>query len=372
MKKALVVCHMGRHYRKFGHYDIKPLQGLGYEVHFAANFSLDIDRVKDDSIILHQVDFVRFPFALKNLKAYKQIKNIIRFGDYDLIHCQSPVGGVLTRLALKNVKIKNVKIIYTAHGFHFYRGAPLIYWLLFYPLEKYLSKYTDTLITINKEDYDLAKRKFKKCMDIRYVPGVGINLRKFDFMITKTEKQNLRTSIGLKNDDFVLIYVAELSKRKNQLWLINTVNKLIKEDKSIHLLLVGNDAYNQKCQKLIDKLGINTNIHVLGQRNDVSKLLKISNLSVSSSRQEGLPVHVMESFACGLPVVVLNCRGMNDLIIEGKNGYIVNDEESFINKVRYLKNNKEFIKRISKNNIKMSCNYGVINIVRIMNKIFKL
>ena len=369
MKKALVVCHMGRHYRKFGHYDINPLQELGYEVHFAANFTLDIDKVSDDSLKLHQVDFQRSPFSLKNINAYKQIKKIIKEGNYDIIHCQSPVGGALTRVAFKNIKQKKGRIIYTAHGFHFYKGAPLLNWMLFYPVEKYLSKYTDTLITINQEDYELAKRKFKKCKDIQYVPGVGIDSKKFEFIMNEPPKKKLRKSLGLKDKDFVMIYPARLDKNKNQIFLINAMEKLVNKNKNIKLLLPGIDDLNGYYQNIVKNKNLENNIIFLGYRNDISKLLKISNIAVSSSKREGLPINILEAMCCGLPVVALNCRGMSDLIKNGRNGYIVNSEQEFIDSVLLIYQN-DIHDSLNKTNNQVLFDYSMSNVNKKMKQFF--
>lgn len=358
MKKALVVCHMGRHYRKFGHYDIKPLQELGYEVHFAANFTLDIDKVEDDSIVLHQVDFQRSPFSIKNIKAYKQIKKIIDENDFDIIHCQSPVGGVLTRLANQKLNHK-CRILYTAHGFHFYKGAPIIMWLLFYPIEKWLAKYTDTIITINKEDYNLAKNKFsKRCNKIEYIPGIGIDINKFNKKMSVQEKKELKKELQLPRDSFVLTCVGRLEKNKNQIFLINVMEQL-KEDSNIHLLLVGSDELNGKYQRIVHKKHLEKNVHFLGNRNDIPKILGITDIAVSASKREGLPINVIEALASGVPVVALKCRGMEDIIKDDKNGFIVNSINDMSRYIVHLSNNNLIINQIKLNNQKTINNYSI-------------
>ncbi len=350
MKKVLVVCHMGRHYRKFGHYDIKPLQELGYEVHFAANFTMDIDKVDDDSIILHQIDFQRSPFSLKNIQAYYQIKKLIESNDFDLIHCQSPVGGVLTRLANQRLKHK-CRILYTAHGFHFYKGSSIVMWLLFYPIEKWLSKYTDVLITINQEDYNLAKTNFsKRCNNIQYIPGIGLDVKKYKDNISQNEKENLISSLGLINNDIILTCVARLDKNKNQRFLINIMERLLLKYNNIHLLLVGNDELNGYYQRIVKKKKLESNIHFLGNRNDVPQLLSISDVVLSSSKREGLPINVMEAMAAGKPIVALNCRGMKDLLSDGINGYVVDNDYDFLCRIGDLISNQALRTRIEHNN----------------------
>ena len=249
--------------------------------------------------------------------------------------------------------------------------------MIYYSVEKYLSKYTDTLITINTEDYKLAKKKFsKRCKDIEYVPGVGIDTSKFDFIMTKKERIKLRKSLGLKESDFVLIFPARLDKNKNQIFLINCMEQLIKKHNNIYLLLPGKDELNGLYQKEVNEKKLNNNIHFLGSRNDIPKLLKISDVSVSSSLREGLPVNVLEAFAVGKPVIALNCRGMDNIIINNFNGYLININEknslnSFVDKVEILYNNKKTLNNIS-NNIsdKSIKQFSIDNVVKIMSDIY--
>lgn len=322
MKKVLVTCHMGRHYRKFGHYDIITLLKLGCEVHFAANFNQELDKVIDDRIYLHQVDFSRNPFSLKNIKAFKQVKKIINDNKYDLIHCQSPVGGVLTRLAAKKSRKKGTKVIYTAHGFHFYKGASILNWVLFYPIEKWLSKHTDTIITINKEDYYLAKNKFKKT-NIEYIPGIGIEPQKFDIDCSENEKSELKKELGIQKSDFVMVSIGELNDNKNHIMQIEAMKILVKKCKNIKLLIAGEGERKKFLEDKIKEYNLVDNIKLLGFRKDIPKILKISHLVLSTSKREGLPVNIVEALFVGLPVIGTDCRGTRDLIQDGINGYIV-------------------------------------------------
>lgn len=335
MKKVLFTATVDSHILHFHLPYLKMFKEKGYEVHVATN--------TDDAIpfcdVKHKVSFERSPFKLNNLKAIKQMKKILLDNNFDIVHTHTPMGSVVTRLAYKRIKNKvNTRIIYTAHGFHFYKGAPLLNWLLFYPAEKYLSKYTDTLITINKEDYELAKKKFKKCRNVEYVPGVGIDEEKFNFSVTKKEKLKLRKSLGLKENDFVLIYPAEISKRKRHIWLINTISPLLRENRHIHLLLPGSDSLNGKAHALTKKMGLTDQIHFLGYRTDIPKLLKISNLAISSANQEGLPVNIMEAMYVGLPIVASDCRGNRDLVKNHINGYLISldDSSEFSNSIQKI------------------------------------
>lgn len=356
MKKALFVATVDIHIKSFHLPYLKLLKEMGYEVHVATNGDEQFPNCDKK----HQICVERNPFKFNNIKAIKQLKKIINEEKYDMIHCHTPMGAVVTRLAAKESRKKHkTRVIYTAHGFHFYKGAPIKNWLLFYPIEKILAKYTDDIITINKEDYNLAKTKFKT--RVHYVPGVGIDENKFNVEMTDNEKKELRKTLGLKQDDFVMTFVARLDKNKNQIFLINVIEQLIKKYKNMHLLLVGKDELNGYYQNKCTEKKINNNVHFLGFRKDVMKLLKVSDLTVSSSLREGLPVNILESLFCNIPVVALNCRGMKDLIENEKNGFVIekNDINSFIKRIEdiyskkvNLNTNNEIEKYLLKNTMK--------------------
>ncbi len=322
MKKVLFTATVDSHILAFHTPYLKYFKDKGYEVHVATNGTEKIPFTD----VRHTVSFERSPFKPNNLKAMLQLKKIIDNEKFEIIHTHTPMGSAVTRIAATEARKKHAtRVIYTAHGFHFYKGAPKLNWIIFYPVEKMLARKTDTLITINKEDYTLAKKKFKT--DVQYVPGVGIDPKKFDFKMSKSQKTTLRESLGLKDSDFVLIFPAELSKRKRQIWLIRALADLIKEKPEIHLLLPGVDSLRGACQKLTNELELRENIHFLGFRKDIPQLLKISDVAVSSSRQEGLPVNIIEAMYLGLPVISTNCRGNRDLIEEYKAGFIYEKED---------------------------------------------
>ena len=344
-KKALFVATVDIHISSFHIPYLKLLHDNGYEVHVATNGN----EMFPYCDVKHQICIERSPFKLKNLKAVKQLKQIVEKEKFDIIHCHTPMGSVVTRLASKTARKKyGTRVIYTAHGFHFYKGAPKLNWLLFYPIEKYLAKYTDTLITINIEDFELAKRKFsKRCHDIQYVPGVGIDTKRFNIKMTEKEIEKYKKEFGLKKRDYVLTCVARLDKNKNQGFLIDVMEQLVKELKDIQLLLVGPDELNGYYQKIVNDKELSNYVHFLGRRDDIPQILNISNIIVSTSLREGLPVNVIEAFASGKPVVALNCRGMKDLITDGENGYIVdhNNDYKDIFEKKILKIYKENTKK---------------------------
>lgn len=322
-KKILFTANLSSFFTKFLIPQMKWFKENGYEVHVAAK-SENIELPYCDKEF--DIDFARSFNPKQNVTSYKQMVELLRDSDYEIISCHTPFGGAITRLAAKKCKLKNTRMVYMAHGFHFYKGAPKLKYMLYYTAEKYLAKYTDEIITINLEDYEIAKEKF--ACDVSYVEGVGLDRAKFDFEFTEKERNDLRESLGIAPDDFVMIYPAELLPRKRQEWLINTLYPLMKDNKKMHLLLPGKDSMDGFCQSLAERLGLSQQIHFPGFRRDVPKLIKLSDMAVSSSRQEGLPVNVMEAIYVGLPIVATRCRGNADLIDSGKNGYIVDVDDS--------------------------------------------
>ncbi len=367
MKKVLFTATVDSHIIQFHLPFLKYFKEHGYEVHVATNGVEEIPYC-DKKIV---IPFERSPFKLNNLKAIKKLRQVIQNEHYDIIHTHTPMGSVVTRLAAKKARKNGTRVIYTAHGFHFFKGAPLLNWCLFYPVEKYLSKYTDTLILINQEDYQRAKRKFKKCRDIEYVPGVGIDEEKFHFKMNEKEKLELRESLGLKKNDFVMIYPAELNKNKNQILLIDIMEKLVNHYPDIKLLLPGKDSYQGFYQNLVRERKLEGSIFFLGYRKDIPKLLKISDLAVASSHREGLPVNVMEAMYSGLPVIATRCRGQKDLVDDGKNGYINDyDIDDFVEKILELYNNKEKYKKFSRNAKEKSKDFTLDTILPKMDEIY--
>lgn len=373
MKKVLIVATVQSHICQFHLPLIDLLHKKGYEVHVAAKDNLKekkglklniADRVFD-------VPFERSPLKKQNIKAYKELKEIIRKNNYDIIHCNTPMGGFLSRIIGRKYRKNGMKIIYTAHGFHFFKGAPIINWLVYYPIEKILSRYTDCIITMNQEDYRLASKKFKHT-HVVYTHGVGLNKQKFDIKMTKEEKATLRKELGINEEDFVIIYVAEMTERKNHRMILQAMEELVTKNKNIKLLLAGNGPLLNKYNAWIKEKNLGENIKMLGYRPDIPQLMKISQIAVSTSRQEGLPVNVMEAMISGLPDVVTNCRGNIDLIEDGKNGYVVriDDVQTLEERIIKLFHDKDLCESMSKESQKRVSKYLLENVILELEKIY--
>lgn len=268
----------------------------------------------------YDVPFERTPVKSTNYWAYKELKRIIDVGGYEIIHCHTPVGAMLARLAARGARKNGTKVIYTVHGFHFYKGAPLLNWLVYFPVEWILAHMTDVLITINKEDYARAQKMGAK--KVCYVPGVGVDLSKFQY---EPQIRNAkRTEIGLKENDLVLLSVGELIPRKNHEVVIQALAELKNTETYTYFqyLICGQGALKEELQQLARDLKVEDKVHFLGYRTDIPQLCNCSDLFVFMSLQEGLPVALMEAMACGLPVVCSNIRGNTDLIETGVNGCV--------------------------------------------------
>jgi glycosyltransferase EpsD len=367
MKKVLFTATIDSFILSFLIPYLKWFKEQGYEVHVASNGESKIPFVD----VKHNILFERSPYSRKNISAYIDLKKVIEENNFSIIHCNTPMGGVLTRLAARKMRKRGTKVIYTAHGFHFYKGASLRNWAVYYLIEKWLSKYTDCLITINEEDYRMCTNNNFKAKSIKIVNGIGIDLNKFQLQ-TVVNKTQLRKEYGYSEGDFILIYVAELNYNKHQDLLIEAVNVLKNKIPNVKLLLVGIGSLKQQYEKQARKLGLEGNVEFLGYRTDISNLLKLSDIAVSSSRREGLPVNVMEAMATGLPLVVTDVRGNRDLVLNGENGYVVGveDVEMVTSSIESLYKSQELRKKFGGVNLELINIYSLESIMKKMEEIY--
>jgi glycosyltransferase involved in cell wall biosynthesis len=299
---------------------IELLLKQGHQVDIACNVNREIDsKLINRGCKVFDVPFQRSPLKKENYGAYKGVREIIKSGKYDIVHTHTPVASTCVRLACRN--IENIKVLYTAHGFHFFKGAPIKNWLLYYPIEKWLSKYTDVLITINQEDCARAKSKFK-AKKVKYVPGVGLDTEKFKRV--KVDKNVKRDELGVPHDAFVILSVGELNKNKNHETIIKAIAKL--ENPNIYYVICGVGHLRSYLENLAQELKVNDKVHFLGLRKDIGEICKSSDSFVFPSYREGLSVALMEAMSTGLPVVCSRIRGNVDLIDE--NGGVLFDPYS--------------------------------------------
>lgn len=382
MKKVLLLASVSSMIEQFNQLNIKLLQELGCEVHVitsfgkASNLSPEKNEafkneLKKMNVTFFDVPISRSIYSSDNVKSFQLINKILTEHKYQMIHCQSPVGGVITRIAAKNLRKTGTKVIYTAHGFHFYKGAPLLNWLLYYPLEKLLSKYTDCLITINEEDYKTANKKRFKTHDIQLVNGVGVNLDKF-VQQTQYSKNELRKQYSYSEKELILINVAELNDNKNQAFLINSISHLKNTIPSIRLLLIGKGELENNYKKQLKDLNLMDKVELLGYRQDIPNLMGLSDICVTSSKREGLPVNILESMSTGIPIVAVNNRGSRELIEHGINGFLSSQKEldKFEDYIEQLWKNPTLIEKMGKINRKKVYKYSQENVSQQLKAIY--
>ena len=314
----------------------------------------------------------RTPFSLNNIKAIFQLKRIIEREKYNIIHVHTPMGSVIGRLASLSAKKKyQTKIIYTAHGFHFFSGAPLLNWLVYYPIEKLLAKYTDILVTINNEDYQRAIFSKLSHGAIYQIAGVGVDLSRFH-PISELDILKKRAELGLKPDDFVALYTAQFIHRKNHSFLIESLPYVLENVPNFKLIFAGSGETLEDCKKLANVLGVEKSICFLGARSDIPQLCGMSDIHISASKQEGLAINNIEAMATGCPLIISNIRGHRDVCVHGRNGYLYNldNPQDFCYYIVKIAQNKKLQSEIGANNIKDAYKFSVEREVNEMAKIY--
>lgn len=298
---------------------VKMLYDMGHTVEIAcAEGTKPLNSVyKELNCKVHDIPFSRSPFSKDNLKAYKMLKQLVETEHYDIVHTHTPNASMITRLACRKVRKQGTRVFYTAHGFHFFKGAPLKNWLMYYPVEKFCARYTDVLITINKEDYELAQKKIH-AKKVCYVPGVGIDLERIKSV--QADRNEVRKSMGVPEDCVLLLSIGELNVNKNHQVVVKALAKL--DNKNVHYAIAGVGDQKENLLNLAKELGIENQFHLLGYRTDALKLYHGADIFVFPSFREGLSVSMMEAMASGLPIVCSKIRGNVDLVEDDKGGFL--------------------------------------------------
>ena len=347
---------------------IKHLQEKGNSVEVVcARTGFWFDELKEKhNLVVHEIDFARNPLKPSNFKAYKKLKQLQKERNFDLVYCQQPVGGLMGRLIGKKFKLP---VIYTAHGFHFFKGCSFKNKLVYKTVEKWLSKFTDILITINDEDYEAAKKM--KAKHVAKISGIGMEFNKYQ-PLTESRTE-IRKSLNLKEDDFAIVTVAEFIKRKNYNTMLKTIKELKNRNINVKFIICGRGQEEENIKAQIKEFDIAENVILLGFRKDINRILTASDMFMLASFQEGLTLSVIEAMSYGLPCVVSDVRGNRDLIIDGEGGFVVEttNEEMFADKIEALINNEEMKHKFAEFNKLESEKYTIKSVIAELEEIYK-
>ena len=321
MKKILLTATVQSHICQFHRPLAEMLHAHGYEVHVAARDNLAeknglaLDFVEK----IYDVPFARSPKSPDNIKAYRELKKILKKEHYDVIHCNTPMGGIVTRLAAGKTRRAGTKVFYTAHGFHFYKGAPKKNWIVFYPVEKFFSRLTDKLITITHEDYELAGKKFH--CQVEHIHGVGVSTERY-YPIDQNERIKRLQSEVLTGEEYVILCVGELNANKDQKTLISAAAQIADKIPQLKILLAGNGPLQNDLEEQIKCEGLENIVIMLGYRTDLYEITPAVDLVVSCSHREGMPLNILEAMLSKKPVIASVNRGHKELIEDRKTGLL--------------------------------------------------
>lgn len=381
MRKALVLASVASMIDQFNMNNIKLLQELGYKVDVVTNYeygsTTSQDRVDEVRAKLESdgVHTIHMPIPRKItdvsgiIRSYKAVKKLCDENKYSLLHCHSPIGGVVARFGAKKARKKfGTRVIYTAHGFHFFKGAPIANWLTLFPVEWVCSFITDVLMTVNKEDHERAIR-LMNAKKIVYIPGVGIDTVKINNV--KADRTKKRKEIGIPADCIAVFTVGELNENKNQEVIVKALGKLDRKD--IHFVICGQGVNRDYLTDLADRYGIKDKVHFMGYRTDVIEIGKVCDIFVFPSKREGLGLAALEAMAEGLPLVTSNVHGIVDYSVNGVSGYncAPNDVDGFSEAIVKLADDKELRERMGKANIESVKRFDTKEVMKVMREIYK-
>lgn len=366
-KKVLFTASIAKHFIRFHQPYMEWFKEQGYQVHAACSGEEEIPFCD----LKWEVPFIRTPYALGHIEVYRVLKKIIDRENYDIIHCHTPMASILTRLASKDARKNGTHVLYTAHGFHFYKGSALFNWLTYFPIEVVMSRFTDGLVTINLEDFELIREKGYDQTDFYKIPGIGVESRKFH-PVSEDRKRQLRKKNGWSDSDFILTYAAEFINRKNHDFIIQCGRELVQEIPNIKILFAGRGELRDKLEAKSKRLNLNNYIHFLGFRTDIDEVFKMSDVGISASKQEGLPINLVEVMMCGLPVIATVERGHKELVDHGENGYLYsqNNKREFVNSVKKIFSDEVLRKKMAKRALDKSKKFDIKNAKNAMTNIY--
>lgn len=314
----------------------------------------------------------RNPFSLKFKQGYTELKSIINSTNYDLIWTNEPVMSVATRLAALEARKKGTKLLYLVHGFHFFKGAPLINWV-FYPVEKIMSYSCDAMCMINWADYEFCKRHMQG-IPVYHIDGIGLKVNKFKDIVVDRDRK--RKELGVSEDEILVLSVGELQVRKNHIAMLKAIASL--NNSKIKYMICGCGALKDMLVQKASELGIGGNLLLPGHRYDIPEILKSADIFAHPSQREGLGIAAIEAMAAGLPLVSSNVQGIADFSKTGITGYCLepNDVKGYADALRSLIENPDERKRMGEYNIQAAQKYDISNskeqVLRIINNVMRL
>lgn len=360
-KKILYITTVSRTINAFLIPHIQMLRNQGHIVDCACSIDKPLDEsLINDGVNIYDIPFSRNPLNPANIKAFKKLVKIQRENNYDIVHVHTPVASVYGRLL--KIKFPKLKTIYTAHGFHFYKGAPILNWAIYYPIERIMAKFTDTIITMNGEDFEIAK-KFK-IKNTYKVNGVGVDLKKYN--LDNFDRKIIRQSLNLNVYDFVILMIAEVNKNKNHKQMIDAIEILKNKGiDNIKVLCAGDGVIFDEVKQYIKDKTLQENIYMLGFRTDINELISACDIGILMSYREGLPRNIMELMACKKPVIGTDIRGIRDLVNDGVNGYLVKigDSEGTAKSIERIYGDKKLLDVMSDNAYESIRKYCVDDVV---------
>lgn len=339
-KNVLIVTTVSGFLWQFERNTVDILRKAGARIHYASGFGskdydFDEEYFTENEIQVHPVSIRKSPFHIKeNCRALVELIRIIRREEIHVVHCHNPVGGVLGRLAAW-LSAREVKVIYTAHGFHFYKGGPLKSWFLFYPVERALARMTDVLVTINREDRSCAGRFIlKKGGQVAFMPGTGTDTDRF--CPDRSRRQEARQVMGVKEGEYCLVTAARLDREKNCQTVLRAMEEL--GDIPCQYVICGEGPWRPFLEREVRRRGLEDRVRLMGFRADMDFLLQGADLFLFPSLREGLGMAALEAMACGLPVVAADSRGTREYIRQGENGFLCSGRQprEFAEAVREL------------------------------------
>ena len=379
MKKVLIVTSVISFIEWFNKENVDFLRStLNCEVHIACDFEymLDtdedrtkkyIEKLENDGVILHHICFDRSPFGKRNISAFKKLCTVINATHYDLIHCHTPVASMMTRLAAIKTRKRGTVVMYTCHGFHFHNASPKKNWMMYYPVERFLSRFCDYIVTINKEDFNRAKTF--KTKNVRYIPSVGVDINRIKNTIVN--KHEYKKQIGVPEDAIMILSIGELIDRKNHEVIIKALSLL--ERKDVYYVICGKGPLREHLECLSKELSLGERVIFLGFRQDIPELCNAADISAFPSKIEGLGLAGIEAMAAGVPLVSSNVHGILDYVIDGKTGYACdpNDARAFADAIEKLCNDSALRESMRENCLKAVEPFELNNALNEMWKIYK-